>query len=212
MKNFKFILVLLALLPLGSSVATESLVVDNTTLNLINKLQSGGYIMYMRHGKTNRKQANRNTQQLDFDNCATQRNLSDEGISQTKLIGQIIKELNIPIGEVSSSPYCRTKDTANYVFGEYVIDPNLAFSMGKLAEESKKLGMYLLDAMLASTDVTANTVYVGHSANLKDGLGVWPKPEGVVVVFKKVGNEIKYIGMIRPEQWLAYSSENKTER
>jgi len=212
MKNFKFILVLLALLPLCSSVATESLVVENTTLNLINKLQSGGYIIYMRHAKTNRKQANRNTQQLDFDNCATQRNLSDEGISQTKLIGKIIKELNIPIGEVRSSPYCRTKDTANYVFGEHIIDPNLAFSMGKLAQESKKLGLYLLNAMLASTDVTANTVYVGHSANLRDGLGVWPKPEGVVVIFKKTGNEIKYIGMIRPEQWLTYNSENKTER
>ena len=48
--------------------------------------------------------------------------------------------------------------------------------------------------MLASNDVRTNTVYVGHTANLKDGLGVWPKPEGVMAIFKKQGNKIIFKG------------------
>jgi len=212
MKYFKLILALLVLLQFSTTSDAELLNEKNTTLSLINKLQSGGYIIYMRHGKTNRKQVNRHVQELDFNNCETQRNLSIEGINQMTLIGEMIKELSIPIGEVRSSPYCRTKDSAKYAFGEYTIDQNLAFSMGKLAAESKKLGLYLLNSMLATTDLQANTVFVGHSANLRDGLGVWPKPEGVVVIFQKIGNEIKYIGMIKPEQWISHSRNTLAER
>ncbi len=55
--------------------------------------------------------------------------------------------------------------------------------------------------MLSSDDQNSNIVFVGHTANLKDGLGIWPKPEGVAVIFKKVNNKINYLGMITPEQW-----------
>ena len=36
--------------------------------------------------------------------------------------------------------------------------------------------------------------------NLKDGLGVWPKPERVIVVFQKQDNRLVK-GMISPDQW-----------
>ena len=55
--------------------------------------------------------------------------------------------------------------------------------------------------MLATADTKANTVFVGHTANLRDGLGVWPKPEGVFVIFKKVDGNIIFLGMITPGQW-----------
>jgi len=189
--------------------AKESLVKQNdaeqnSTAALIKKLQSGGYIMYMRHGKTVRKQANRNKKAVDFTDCKSQRNLSSEGFAQVKVIGQAIKTLNIPIGTVLSSPYCRTKDTAKHVFGDFSVDDNLAFSIGKVPAESKRLGKHLLNLMLAVNNQQENTVFVGHTANLKDGLGVWPKPEGVVVVFKKTNEKINYLGMIYPEQWTEY--------
>lgn len=168
---------------------------------LVKALQNGGYIMYMRHGKTIRKSKNRDSLMIDLNNCDTQRNLSPEGIAEVKEISHSLKQLNIPIGVVKSSPYCRTKDTASLVYGTYQIDDKLAFSIAKEEAESAMLGQYLLDSMLATNDTVKNTVFVGHTANLKDGLGVWPKPEGVVVVFKKEGNQIIYKGMIKPTDW-----------
>jgi len=170
---------------------------------LIQDIKLGGHVIYMRHGITKRKNKNRNKALIDLTKCETQRNLTDEGLEQVKQIGKVIKSLAIPIGKVKSSPYCRTKDTAKAVFGEYDIDEKLAFSISKAHEESQMLGLYLRNAMLKNYDASRNVVFVGHTANLKDGLGVWPKPEGVVVIFKKEKNKIVYKGMIKPSDWLS---------
>ena len=172
-----------------------------STSELIEALKSGNHIIYMRHGLTTRKDKNRDTSLIDLTRCETQRNLTEAGKAQVKHLGQVIKSLNIPIGKVKSSPYCRTKDTAKAVFGEFEVDDNLRFSMALHSKESDMLGKYLFDSMLASNDIERNTIYVGHTANLKDGLGIWPKPEGVMVIFKKVGNTIIFKGMIKPDDW-----------
>lgn len=195
----------LVFLSANHAVAEKSIPRLHSPAELISALQSGGHIIYMRHGITERKTKNRNKKLIDLNRCETQRNLTDEGRQQARQIGEAIKMLNIPIAQVTSSPYCRTKDTAQGTFGRFDIDNQLAFSMAMLENESAILGKYLRDAMLATsqTDQTKNTVFVGHTANLKDGLGVWPKPEGVVVVFKVEGENILYKGMIKPSDWPA---------
>lgn len=168
---------------------------------LIEALKAGNHIIYMRHGLTTRKDANRDRALIDLTRCETQRNLSEAGKAQVQHIGMAVKALKIPIGTVTASPYCRTKNSARLVFGEFQVDENLGFSLAMPGEESAKLGQYLLDSMLASDDVEKNTVYVGHTSNLKDGLNVWPKPEGVMAIFKKEGNEIVFKGLIEPDDW-----------
>ena len=54
-----------------------------------------------------------------IDDCKTQRNLSKEGINQSKKIGQLFKKNKIKIHKVLSSEWCRCKDTAKYAFGKY---------------------------------------------------------------------------------------------
>lgn len=179
--------------PISSKIETPSA--------LIESLKLGGYIIYMRHGITIRKSAQRNKEAIDFTKCGTQRNLSLAGITQLAKIGQAIKALNIPIDSVKSSPYCRTKDTASTVFGTFEVDNNLRFSIAMDNKESAMLGQYLLEAMLATDSAHANAVFVGHTANLKDGLGVWPQPEGVMVIFKKQDDSLIYKGMIKPDDW-----------
>ncbi|WP_170246269.1 histidine phosphatase family protein [Colwellia hornerae] len=186
----------------GNKVNAESKILNTQPpLALIQALQSGGHIIYMRHGLTTRKDMSRDKSLIDLTRCETQRNLTEAGKSQVQQIGVLIKSLNIPIGQVKSSPYCRTKDTAREVFGDFKVDDKLQFSIAKKNKESAMLGQYLLDSMLASNDGEKNTVYVGHTANLKDGLGVWPKPEGVMVIFKKEDNRIIFKGMIKPDDW-----------
>lgn len=170
-----------------------------STAELIKDLQAGGYIMYVRHGKTDLHQ--QDTNRDTFDNCKDQRNLSEEGREQMKRIGEVIRELKIPIGNVLSSPYCRAKDTATLAFGKLKVEPNLQFSISKNKEDAARLGKQLHAMMLSSNAGTSNVVLVGHTANLKDGLGIWPKPEGVIAVFKKQAGKIVFKGMIKPDEW-----------
>ena len=51
--------------------------------------------------------------------CKTQRNLSQEGVKQSKKIGKLFKKNQIKIDKVLSSQWCRCKDTAKYAFGNY---------------------------------------------------------------------------------------------
>ena len=51
--------------------------------------------------------------------CKTQRNLSKEGIEQSKKIGKLFKKNQIKIDQVLSSQWCRCKDTAKYAFKNY---------------------------------------------------------------------------------------------
>lgn len=166
---------------------------------LIKTLQAGGNIIYMRHGSTNHDQKDLDRQNLK--DCSRQRNLSAEGKELSKRIGRAIRTLGIPVGQVLSSPYCRCKDTARMAFGHFQIEPELIFSISKNSKQSKQLGERLYTLMMNSKPGSDNIVFVGHTSNLKDGLGVWPKPEGVVVVFKKQDDRIIYKGMITPDEW-----------
>ena len=54
-----------------------------------------------------------------IDDCKTQRNLNRVGINQSKKIGKLFKQNNVPVDQVLSSQWCRCKDTAKYAFGDF---------------------------------------------------------------------------------------------
>ena len=56
---------------------------------------------------------------FDILKCETQRNLSKEGIAQSKKIGKFFLEIDIKIDKVLSSEWCRCKQTAKYAFNKY---------------------------------------------------------------------------------------------
>ena len=49
--------------------------------------------------------------------CATQRNLSDEGRAQARRLGEALRSRGIAVSRVLSSEWCRTRDTAMLAFG-----------------------------------------------------------------------------------------------
>tara|TARA_Y100001970_G_C14231415_1_gene858875 strand:+ start:2398 stop:2961 length:564 start_codon:yes stop_codon:yes gene_type:complete len=55
-----------------------------------------------------------------LDDCNTQRNLSKQGIIQSKKIGKLFVQNNIKIDQVLTSQWCRCKDTAKYAFKEFI--------------------------------------------------------------------------------------------
>ena len=165
--------------------------------DLIEALKQGGYVVYMRHAATDHTQ--KDLDRSDLTNCTAQRNLSARGRDDAARIASIMRELGIPVSTVYSSPYCRARDTAAFLSDSVQIDPNLQFSISKDVEESARLGEYLYQKMLRQGDGNHHTLL--HTSNLRDGLGIWPKPEGVMVVFRLSGGQLVYRGQISPDDW-----------
>jgi phosphohistidine phosphatase SixA len=83
---------------------------------LLGRLREGGYVLYLRHTSTDFGQ--NDAKMTSFEDCASQRNLTDRGRDEARAIGEHVKRLKIPIGEVLASPFCRTMETARLAFGK----------------------------------------------------------------------------------------------
>jgi phosphohistidine phosphatase SixA len=80
-------------------------------------LAKGGYLLYARHGETNRDEAelegkNRETGRFSIEDCATQRNLSAQGREEARRAGTAYRRAGIPVARHLSSRYCRALQTA----------------------------------------------------------------------------------------------------
>src|SRR5438552_9122191 len=77
---------------------------------LLSELKKGGYILFIRHPKTNPDQAD--TDPLNLENVKAQRQLSDEGRQQAKMLGEAFRALKLPIERVVSSKFYRAQEAA----------------------------------------------------------------------------------------------------
>ena len=83
---------------------------------VIEQMREGGYVLYLRHTSTDFSQ--NDSRMTSYEDCASQRNLTDQGRDEARAIGEHVKRLKIPIGEVLASPFCRTMETARLAFGK----------------------------------------------------------------------------------------------
>ena len=88
----------------------------NSNEKLINSLKEGKKLIFIRHAYA---PGNGDPENFSLKDCASQRNLSWEGINQSKKIGLFFTQNKIQIDEVLSSEWCRCKDTAKYAFNDY---------------------------------------------------------------------------------------------
>src|SRR5258707_14095039 len=78
-------------------------------------LKEGGLVVLMRHTITTRGVGD--PPGMKVDDCATQRNLTDEGRHHAKAIGEAWRAHGLQPDRVVSSPMCRCLETARLAFG-----------------------------------------------------------------------------------------------
>jgi phosphohistidine phosphatase SixA len=76
---------------------------------LIAALRSGGYVILMRHASSPRSPPE--AAQADVENVQRERQLDEEGRASARAMGEALRHLHIPIGEVLSSPTFRALQT-----------------------------------------------------------------------------------------------------
>jgi phosphohistidine phosphatase SixA len=114
--HVRALLVMLAMLLAGDALAADPPTQALSGPALHNALRQGGLILYFRHAATDFGQ--NDDQMTGYEDCAKQRNLTDAGRDDARRIGETIRRLGIPVGDVLASPFCRTMETARIIFGE----------------------------------------------------------------------------------------------
>jgi hypothetical protein len=162
---------------------------------LLVALRAGGYTLYFRHTSTDFSQLDGTMK--DYRDCANQRMLSDKGREEARNIGKAIAALRIPVGEVLSSPYCRTLETATLMFGR-------ATGANEVREEADNhyAGLKRLLAKPVRAPGT-NRMIVGHGTPFRAISGPPHLGEGEAAVLKPLGDRYVVIARIANGDWAA---------
>ncbi|WP_334076927.1 histidine phosphatase family protein [Paenibacillus sanfengchensis] len=174
--------------------------------SLLNSLRQGGYTLYVRHGDAT---VGEDLPNIDFNDCSTQRNLSEAGRRQAAKFGEALRSLQIPIqNPVLASPFCRTKETATLAFSEdeVQIDPfwvRVYKLNGSLppAEQQSTL-KDLTSELEALPSPKTNKVIIAHSFPQGIGLGEIPSLGTVVIKPRGQGNGFEVVGRFTLDEFL----------
>lgn len=180
------------------SVATEAALLEGQAL--VDLLRRGGHVIFFRHAATDRSQTDSDVQNLE--NCQTQRNLSEQGRSDARAIGQAFQELGIPVGQVLASPYCRTLETAQLAFERVESSRELLPTLSAENNARRQELVAKLRRLLSTPPATGvNTILVSHQFNLQDAASV-SIAEGEAAVFEPVGaNGFRLVARVPPNTW-----------
>jgi phosphohistidine phosphatase SixA len=168
---------------------------DEPTDPLVQELREGGHVLVIRHATAD---AEINRQEL-LRSCLLQRNLTEAGRKQARTIGEGVRALKIPIGDVRSSPMCRTRDTARLAFGRATLDQDLVSPgvIGTEADDERRA--QAMRAMVKDLPPAGeNTVLVTHTGNIGSALGEETVAEGETLVY---GEGAELIGRVPAENW-----------
>lgn len=143
-------------------------------------LRAGGKVVLIRHGATIGGAGDPPGFRLG--DCATQRNLTDKGIAESKAMGERIRAQKVNVGKVISSQWCRCRDTASLMnLGQPVEIAetfNNAYTFSDRRDELTKGAR----AMIGAWKGPGALVIVTHGANILPLTGFQPAEGEMIVV------------------------------
>jgi phosphohistidine phosphatase SixA len=167
---------------------------------LVDALRPGGHVILLRHMST--EHVAPDPGYFEVRDCSTQRNLSEEGKGQARLVGKAFAKLAIPVGEVLSSPYCRCLETGRLAFGRVTESEILSVWDALTVPERSERGGVVRKMLGTSPPAGANTILITHTGTLLYSFGLNSRPEGIAHVFRpNESGAAEYLGMLKPEDW-----------
>ena len=160
MKHFKIIILIILFLFNHKSYANE---------NIVEILKKNNNIIFIRHSLA---PGTGDPENISLKDCKTQRNLNNEGIKQSKKIGNFFKKNNIKVEYVFSSEWCRCKDTAFYAFNNYKTFNALNSFYSKKFYKNKNKQIKKLKKFIRNWDNNSNLILVTHYVVISEILGI----------------------------------------
>jgi len=184
--------------------------IDPGLMEAVKALRGGGHVIVFRHGATHADQAD--TDPLNPANVDRQRQLNDHGRAFARQIGEAMRKLQIPVGQVVTSQFNRAVETgtllgfgavtstADITEGGLVVSPN---ENNRRAAVLKKLAATVPPA-------GTNVVLVTHKPNILDAFGKdwFDVREGEASIFKPDGNGYKPVVRLQAADWGKLAQSN----
>jgi len=155
-------------------------------------LRQGGVVALMRHGDA---PGVGDPPGWRLDDCATQRNLGEQGRADARAVGAQLRAERIEIARVASSPWCRCLETARLVdVGPVQIEPTFAnaFMLRDRREALREGGR----ALIAAWHGPGILLVVTHGENIQALTGRTPAPAEIVVVAAHADGTLREIGAL----------------
>lgn len=170
----------------------------STDQQLVEQLRDGGHVLLVRHTETARGGIDSLTTLGD---CAAQRPLTGDGREQARELGRAVSALDIPVGRVAASPFCRTVETAELAFGPAETDDAL-LALASVGDDGSPPQKRTLDAARAlltrAPDEGTNIVLVGHVSTIGPLTGSSPAESGTVVLRPDGDGGFDVVGEVEP--------------
>ena len=151
--------------------------------NLMNQLKDGGKLIFIRHAYA---PGSGDPANFNLNDCSTQRNLSDEGRNQAKLIGEFFKKNKIEIDKVLSSEWCRCKETAKIAFRNFSTNSFLNSFYSLKYAENKDKQVRALNNYIKNFESKKNLILVTHYVLISEVLNYGPSSGEIVVSDKNL--------------------------
>jgi len=173
--------------------------------DLVQALREGGFNIYFRHAATDWSQSDKIGARDDWLSCdsSRMRQLSADGRQTSIDIGNAMRALELPIGKVMASPYCRTVETAQLMQLGAVEATTDVMNLRVASYFGGRGAIIDTAQMRLSTRpaVGTNAVIVAHGNVAQAATPVYPG-EGEAVIFRPDGNGgFQYIARIAPQGW-----------
>lgn len=186
----------LALLPLAILVFDTRISTAMASADPWVALRSGGHLVLMRHAIA---PGVGDPAGFEVKDCATQRNLSEEGRTQARAIGAMFRSNGVSAALVYSSQWCRCLETARLLELGAVQELSALNSFFD-GRDQARAQTDATRAWIKRAPLTTPTVLVTHQVNITALTGYTPQSGEIVVVKRGPSGALSVVGTVRTAQ------------
>jgi len=201
------LLLFLALTIPPSSTCAQSTVLSGA--ELLAALRAGGNNIYFRHAQTDWSQDDHIDKAGDWTSCdpAKVRQLSAQGRRVATGVGESMRALGIPVGQVLASPYCRTVQTAELMaLGPVTTTTDVMnLRVAQFFGGSEAIIKRARARLAMPPPSGKNAVIVAHGNVARDATPVYPDEAEAVILRPDGDGGFVLLGRVKPADWQTLS-------
>jgi phosphohistidine phosphatase SixA len=191
-----------AVLALGCALMTTVTAQELSRAALVEALKRGGYVLVMRHTSSPREVPD--TRTANPDNTAPERQLDETGRTTATAMGEALRRLAIPIGQVFTSPTYRARETVRFLSLKDAMPIEELGDAGRSMLAAGDAQAEWLQKIVARAP-TANALVVTHMPNIARA---FPKAsdiaDGETLIFEPDGTGgTALVARVKIEEWAA---------
>jgi phosphohistidine phosphatase SixA len=178
--------------------------IDPGMIEAMKALRGGGHVIVFRHGATHNDQAD--TDPLNITNVAKQRQLNDQGRALAREIGEAMRKLQIPVGQVITSQFNRAVETGT-LLGFGAVSSTADITEGGLVvppNENNRRLQAMRKLAASAPPAGTNVILVSHKPNILDAFGKdwFDVREGEASIFWPDGSgAAKFVVRVQAAEW-----------